>query len=127
MAQTVPRQAEVSTPRNAFGLPGQPVLYPNAYAWLLLVSALDGMITWAVLSLGGFEANPIAGHVLEAHGFAAMVGYKFALVSLVIMICEFIGRHRHQTGLRVAAFGIALTCLPVLVGLLAIAQLIATG
>jgi hypothetical protein len=124
MAQTVPRQAAASSSRKPFG---QPVLYPNAYTWLLLVSALDGMITWAVLSLGGIEANPIAGRVLETHGFAAMVAYKFALVSLVIIICEFIGRHRRQTGLRVAAFGIAVTCLPVLVGLLAIAQLVATS
>ncbi len=124
MPRTLPGQAAASSPRSPLG---QPVLYPNAYAWLLLVSALDGMITWSVLSLGGFEANPIAGRVLEAHGFAGMVAYKFALIALVIVICEFIGRHQPSTGLRVAAFGIAVTCLPILVGLLAIAQLIVTG
>ena len=93
---------------------GKPVLFPNAYTWLLLVSALDGMATYIVLSLGGVEVNPIADAVLSTHGFAGMIAFKFALITLVIVFCEHIGQHRPGTALAVAGFGIAVTCIPVI-------------
>lgn len=96
---------------HRFGV--QDVLFPNAYAWLILVSAMDAMCTWIVLYLGGVEVNPLANVVLGTRGFLGLVLFKFALVTLVIVFCEHIGRSRPSTALRVASFGILMTCVPV--------------
>ena len=47
------------------------MLYQNEYAWFLLVSALDVMLTWVILALGGREANAIANSVLARMGSRA--------------------------------------------------------
>ncbi len=92
--------------------PGAGVRYPNLYTWLVFVSALDAMLTYLVLHFGGREANHLAASVLETWGFRGMVVYKFALITLVIVLCEVIGR-RDDTWARVLGiFGIALTCVP---------------
>jgi len=90
-----------------------PVLYPNHYTWLVFVSALDVMLTWVVLWSGGREANVLAHHVINTFGLPGLVAFKFALVLLVIVICETIGRRSDRAGRRFAMFAIAFTCLPV--------------
>lgn len=97
------------------------VLFPNAYVWLIFVSAMDAMCTWIVLYLGGAEVNPIAQAVLGTRGFLGMVLFKFALVTLVIVFCEHIGQTRPGAALRVVAFGVAVTCIPVAWALIQVA------
>jgi hypothetical protein len=98
------------------------VVFPNGYVWFVLVSALDVMLTWVVLHLGGREANALAARVIFYFGLPGLVIYKFTLVILVVMICEHVGRKREETARKLLSVGIMLTCMPVLLalGLLAI-------
>lgn len=93
------------------------VRYSNAYVWLVFVSALDAICTWMVLWVGGVEVNPIAGAVLATHGFLGLPLFKFGLVALVIALCEVIAETRADTGLRIVIFGIAVSTVPVVIGL----------
>src|SRR5947209_19739608 len=73
--------------------------YQDEYAWLVLVSALDIMLTWVILMLpGGGEANAIASYVIERYSLWGMIIYKFSLVVLVIVLCEVIGRRNDRAG-----------------------------
>ena len=92
----------------------RPVLYQNTYVWLVFVSALDVMLTWMILYLGGREVNGLAAWVIDRFGGVGMVVYKFALVALVIAICEAAGRRRDSAGRGLARFAVAVTCVPVL-------------
>jgi hypothetical protein len=94
------------------------VLYPNAYLWLVFVSSMDIMMTWVVLHFGGYEANGLAAAVLEHHGLPGLVGFKFAFVTLVIVICEVVGRRRRETGFGLARAAVAITCFPVVLAFL---------
>ena len=100
---------------------GTPVLYQNHYVWFVFVSALDIMLTWVVLFHEGYEANLIADHIIRRYGLAGLVLYKFALVTFVVCLCEFIGRRSHGAGQRLARWAIAITCIPVI---MALAQLL---
>jgi hypothetical protein len=91
------------------------MLYENHYTWFVFVSALDIMLTWVILHAGGREANQLAASVLERFGLEGLVVFKFALVILVIAICEVVGRKNFATGRRLASWAVALTCVPLLV------------
>ncbi len=97
--------------RNPFAMP--PVRYPTHYTWLVFVSALDIMFTWIVLHFGGREVNGLALAVLEQYGLTGIVLFKFALVTLLIVLCECIGRRHDSAGRRLATFAIIITLLPV--------------
>jgi hypothetical protein len=97
--------------RNPFVQP--PVLYPTHYVWLVFASALDIMFTWIVLHFGGWEVNGVAQRVLERYGLPGIVLFKFAMVTLVIVLCESIGRINNPAGRRLATAAIILTFLPV--------------
>lgn len=90
-----------------------PVLYPTHYTWLVFVSALDVMFTWIVLHFGGWEVNGLAVAVLDHYGLIGIVLFKFALITLLIVLCECIGRLRFSAGRRLATFAIIVTLLPV--------------
>lgn len=94
------------------------VLYPNTYLWLVFVSAMDIMMTWVVLHLGGYEANGLAAVALQHHGLPGLVAFKFAFVTLVIVICETVGRRKRETGFALARAAVAITCLPVVLAFL---------
>jgi hypothetical protein len=91
-----------------------PVLFPNAYLWLVLVSALDLMLTWVILHFGGREGNALAAAVIERFGLIGLIAFKFAIVILVIVLCEWAGRRKPKAGLRLAVISIAITCIPIL-------------
>jgi hypothetical protein len=98
----------------------QPVLYRTLYIWFLVLSACDVVLTYAILGNGGYEVNPLAHGVLahfESFGEiwrgVALVSYKFLLVTLVVCLCEIIGRKDRSTGRLVAALGVLLTLFPV--------------
>ena len=105
----------VSTPPTAGVHPRRfsPALYENAYTWLVLVSALDIMLTWIVLLLGGREVNGVAKWVIERFDVAGVVAFKFSIVVFVVGLCEIIGRRNSAAGRRLAIASVALTCVPV--------------
>jgi len=92
---------------------GPEVLFLDGHVWLLLVSAIDAVLTWLVLRQGGSEANPLANAVLETGGFPALLVFKFGMIGLVIVICEFVGRRCLTTGRRLIWTGVALSCIPI--------------
>ncbi len=99
-----------------------PMLYPRSYKWFVFISALDVILTWFILLLGGSEVNLLADAVIANAGLQGILIYKFCLVLLVVMICEIVGRRRPWVGRNLARAAIAITALPVV---LSIAQLFA--
>jgi Domain of unknown function (DUF5658) len=89
------------------------VIFPNGYVWFVFVSALDIMLTWVVLHLGGREANGLANEIIYRYGLPGLVIFKFALVILVVLICEVVGRRKHESARLLLSVGIMITCMPV--------------
>ncbi len=101
------------------GLASRPVRYPDHYLWYILAASLDLMLTNALINFHGFEeANALAARIIDLSGFAGLIAFKFATVALVVVICEFVGGHRHSTGRKLAGAAIAISALPVVLGLL---------
>ena len=88
--------------------------YQNAYVWLVLVSALDIMLTMLVLyAWKGVEVNPIAAAILKQMGFVWLIIFKFATVVFVVVICEVIGRKKDRMGRTLAYAAVFINALPV--------------
>lgn len=93
----------------------QPVLYPDAYGWAVLAGSLDVMMTWVVLGVGGTEVNVIADRVLRHAGLPGLLMFKFGVIALVLLICEFVGSRRPPIGRSIAHLAVGLNALPVVV------------
>ena len=87
--------------------------YPNAYAWLLLLSSMDIMLTWVILLFGGNEVNPVARWVIDHFELPGMIVYKFVLIVFFITICEVVGTLRDITGWLLSRFSVLIACVPV--------------
>ena len=94
------------------------VLFPNGYTWFVFLSSLDIILTWVVLHLGGREVNALADRIIWRWGLPGLVTYKFLLVTLVIVLCESVGRRNPESARKLLAVGIVVTCLPVALALL---------
>jgi len=92
-------------------------LYPRLYGWLLLVAALDIMLTWVVLHLGGSELNAFAARAIEHAGHWGLIAIKFSAAIVVVSICEYIGRQRDVHGRCTRTWAIAIWALPVVFAL----------
>lgn len=94
--------------------------YPNEYAWFLLVSSLDIMLTWAIKEMHGTEVNPIANIVIEAWGLPGAIVFKFSLTLLVIIVCEVVGRQRDRMARNLSQIAVLISAAPVVysIGLL---------
>jgi hypothetical protein len=89
-------------------------LYPNHYAWYILASSLDIMMTYLIIwGLGGREVNAIAQKFIDALGHWGLILLKFSTVLLVIVICEVVGRRKFASGRRLAIAAICISALPV--------------
>lgn len=102
-----------SPPRDDAGA-GLHMLYPQAYTWLILVSALDIMFTWVVLHFGGREVNLLADLIIDSSGLWGLLVFKFGLVVLSIVICEEVGRRRRETGKRLSWLAVVISATPVI-------------
>lgn len=91
--------------------------YPAPYTWLIFLASMDIMLTWIVLHGGGSEVNSLAAWVIRNTGLPGMVIYKFALVLLIIGICEIIARRKEPTARRFAEWAVAITAIPVVITL----------
>lgn len=94
------------------------MLYPKSYKWFVLVSALDVVLTWFILLVGGSEVNVLADAVIASAGLKGILIYKFCLVLLVVVICEVVGRRRPRAGQKLALLAIAVTSVPVILSVL---------
>ena len=89
------------------------MLYPNSYTWFVFFSALDIMLTWAILRRGGHEVNPLADRVIESWGLAGAILFKFSLTILVVIVCEVVGRQKPKTGKALAVTAMLVSAVPV--------------
>ena len=99
--------------RRSSGWGAVPMRYPNAYVWFVLVSAMDVMLTWAILTADGTEVNPIAAAVIARWGLNGAIGFKFGLTLFVIVACDIVGRSRDRTGRLLARAAIVVSSIPV--------------
>jgi hypothetical protein len=97
--------------------------YQDLYVWLVLVSALDIMLTWVILYLGGYEVNGVAAYVIHHFGLAGVVSFKFMMVIVVVLICESLGKRSQSAGRHLALAAIVLTCVPITAALVQLAWL----
>ena len=51
--------------------------------------------------------------MIGRHGLFGLIGFKFCLVVLVVIMAEVIGRRKDRAGRRLAEWAIALTSIPV--------------
>jgi len=108
------RQRPFLRPEKPQFLSLPPMRYQDRYVWLLLVSALDLILTMLVLfTWKGYEVNPVAAAVIQHLGFSGAIGLKFGLVILVILICEVIGRRSDRDGRSLATGAILIGAVPV--------------
>jgi len=105
---------ESQSPETMAALPE--MRYQNAYVWLILVSALDIILTLLVVLIwpGGYEVNPIAAAVIHVMGFGWAIVFKFATIVLVIVLCEVIGRRSDKMGRGLSIAAVALNACAVL-------------
>ncbi len=109
-------------------MPARPVLYPDRYAWYVLASALDVMLTVTVLvHLHGREVNTLAQWSIDRFGTWGLIGLKFLSVILVVCICEYVGKHRRDVGRAVATIAIGISLVPVTAALVQIGALSLQG
>jgi hypothetical protein len=94
----------------------RPVLFPQLYAWFVFLASVDLMFTWVILYRGGRELNALANWIIQNHNLPGVVVYKFALVILVVGVCETVGRRSHAIGCKLARWAVALTAVPVVIG-----------
>lgn len=97
----------------------QPVLYPRTYGLYVALAALDILLTWAILALGGSELNQFAAWIFARHGITGATFFKFATVSFVLIVCEFLGRHHDgELGKRLSRWAVIISVIPVTVAII---------
>ncbi len=89
-----------------------PLLYPDAYLWLVLVASLDIMLTWAILERNGTEINPVARFFIDTWGLLGAILFKFSITIFVVIICEIVGRPRPMTGRWLSRVAVAISAMP---------------
>jgi hypothetical protein len=94
-----------------------PLRYPNQYVWFVFFSALDIMLTWAILERGGREVNPLAHVIIDAWGLNGAIAFKFSLTILVIIVCEITARERLGLARMLSITAIIISAMPVLYSL----------
>ena len=95
----------------------RPVRYPDRYVWFVFFSAIDVMLTWAIIAHDGEEANPIARFVIAKWELPGAIAFKFSLMIFVIGICEMVGRRNDRAGGRLALVAVIISVLPVVYSL----------
>jgi hypothetical protein len=89
-------------------------------ALFVLVSALDVLMTYILLSQRGFqfyESNPLARWFVDGWGLKGMVAYKFSLVAVVCLITQIIAAKRLNVARRLLQFAIVAAALVVIYSL----------
>lgn len=94
----------------------QAARYPDLYTWYVFVSSVDILFTWLILAAGGTEVNAVAAWIISRHKLPGLVVFKFLTVVLVVLICEVVGRHRHEVGAKLARWAVVISTFPIVVG-----------
>lgn len=107
---------------------GGSVLYPDLYAWFVLVGFLDVIVTVFVLThLGAREVNMLAVEYIELFGTWGLIALKAGTVVVVVLVCELVGRYRRRLGRAIALGAIIVSMIPVVAALAQTGWLLAHG
>ena len=112
-----PRATETAASGAPPGFWRRAALFPQIYVWYVFFAALDIMFTWIILYWGGRELNGLASWALDLAGLPGLVLFKFALVMVVIAVCEIVGRRDLRVGRKLAEWSVAVTLIPVVLAL----------
>lgn len=82
------------------------LLFETEISWFVLAGAMDVFMTFIILRFSAegrtqnmmVESNPVAQWILGHWGLRGMVLFKLAMVALVSVIAEIVGRSRPATG-----------------------------
>ena len=74
-------------------------------AVFILVNFADVVLSALTFKYGGWEANPLAAAIIHRFGVMGLSFYKFALVTFVILICQYIYPTHPKTARGVLVFG----------------------
>ncbi|MDA0803179.1 MAG: DUF5658 family protein [Planctomycetota bacterium] len=80
---------------------------------LLLVSALDVLLTGAVISRGGQELNPVANLILQHWDMSGLTVFKYAIVTFYIVVVQEIAARQWSAARLTMLAGVAISALPV--------------
>ncbi len=86
------------------------ILHPRKQLLFALLSFADLSWTWWLLDhaeSGIYESNPIANWWLQQHGWLGLIGFKIAIVCLVLTLALVISRRHPRAGGAVLGFGCA--------------------
>lgn len=116
-----PRAAPTTAVAKPLDVLWKHALYPDHYAWYILASSLDVMVTYFIIwRLGGREVNAVANHLVQQFGHWGLIMLKFSSIVLVVAICEWVGRQKELRGRRLAIAAVVISALPVGAGLVQI-------
>lgn len=76
----------------------------------ILASAMDFAVTFLMLNheqVQFIESNPIAAFFLNHWGVKGLFLFKLAVVTLIVVICQFVARHKVQLARGVLIVGTA--------------------
>lgn len=103
-----------------------PLQLEHETALFILVSTLDLILTWVLLSSGLFrETNPFAVVFLLGWGLQGLIFFKFGLVIFICLLAQGIASSRLESGRKVLRIATAVIAVVVIysAGLLAILRL----
>lgn len=92
--------------------------FQNQYVWFVFFSALDIMLTWAILSRGGREVNPVADVIIQVWGLNGAILFKFSITALVVIVCEVVARKRHGMAFALSITAVIVSSIPVFYSLM---------
>ena len=83
----------------------QNVKYAQEYLGFVLLNLMDLFLTGYIFRFDGMEANAAAQGVIERYGLVGFVVYKFALVTIVVLVCEAVAKSNERLAKGVILFG----------------------
>ena len=99
-------------PPTFFSMPA--MRYQDHYVWLVLVSAMDIILTALVLYVWeGEEANPMAEAIISNMGFGWAILFKFGMMLTAVVVSEVVGRIDDRKGRKLATVAVLINAFPV--------------
>ncbi len=105
----------------------EPILFPRMYWAYIALAAMDVLLTTLILSTGGAELNAVGRAAFAWAGITGATMLKFTTVVVVLLICEYTGRLREETGRLIAYAAVSISIVPVTVGLIEVSDAIRYG
>ena len=94
----------------------------NETTYFILVNVLDIFATYALLRMGGIEANPLANYFLQLWNVKGLVIFKMAIVAFVAIVAQVIARRNPKRASQVLNAGTIIVSMVVIYSVYLLAQ-----